>query len=436
MEYAEEIRAAGNDPAQIESLYRAARRARRLAEFRASVQACYAQAPDNLLYAAWHCRLQPEAEAEHAALLSGAWRVAIPLSLANGLAFALLSWRRFDLPQGMPLLGLLWAPLAGLAIIAFLAVAGKQDRRQSLLAAAGLGLAGAYALLWAIQPAQQTYSTLMLLHLPLLAWVAVGLSVVGARPDRQSLFALLSKSLEVIVTGGLFVLAGGLFAAITFGMFEALGLRLPEWLARLCIAGGGGLIPVLAVATVYDPKLKPIEQRFEEGLGEVISTLTRLFLPLALAILTAYLVAMLANFMQPFRDRSLLIVYNVMLFAVVGLLVGATPVHGQDLSPQHRSVLRAAMLALAVLATLASLHALSAVVYRTVEGGLTPNRLTVIGWNAINISLLALFVARDLGQGPRAWPAPLQAVARIGAMAYTVWGLFLIVTIPWLFYSP
>ena len=433
MEYQQEISAAHNDPVRLENLYQAARRARRLPEFTAGVRACYAQAPDNLLYAAWHCRLQPAAEAEHGALLSGAWRLAIPLSLATALVFALLSLRQLDLSRGEPLLSLLWAPLAGLAIIAFLALAGKQDRRRSLLAAAGLALVGAYALFWAVQPVRETYRTLMLLHLPLLAWVAVGVSVVGLRPERDNLFALLSKSLEVLVTGGLYVLAGGLFAAITFGMFAALHVPLPEWLARMCIAGGGGLIPVLAVATVYDPNLKPIEQRFEEGLGRVISTLTRLFLPLALVILSAYLVAMLANFMQPFRDRDLLIVYNVMLFAVMGLLIGATPVHGQDLNPRHRAALRAGILALAVLATLASLHAVSAVVYRTVDGGLTPNRLTVIGWNLTNIGLLGFLVYRDLRRGPQAWPGSLQSVAAVGAIAYTVWGLFLILAVPWLF---
>jgi hypothetical protein len=433
MDYVQEIDAAHSDPTRLEALYRAARRARRLDEFTASVRACYAEAPDNLLYAAWHCRLQPAAEERSASLLSGAWRVAIPLSLANGLIFGLLSGPRLDLSGGMPFLALAWAPISGLAIIAFLALAGKLARRQTLAAAGLLVVVGLYALLLAIQPARETYRTLMLLHLPLLAWVAVGLGVLGVRTDSESLFALLSKSLEVLITGGLYVLAGGLFGAITFGMFGALGIQFPDWLTRLFITGGGGLIPVLAVATVYDPRLTPIEQRFEEGLGRLITTLTRLLLPLALLILTAYLVAMLANFMQPFRDRSLLMVYNVMLFAVMGVLIGAAPVHEGDLSQRHRALLRAGILVLAALATLASLHALSAVVYRTVDGGLTPNRLTVIGWNGINISLLGLLLVRDLRQGPRAWPRSLYSVAAVGAIAYTVWGLFLIVAVPWLF---
>lgn len=433
MEYRQEIGAAHSDPRRLESLYQAARRARRLAEFSEGVQACYAQSPDNLLYAAWHCRLQPAGEAEAPALLSGTWRVAIALSLALGLIFALLSGPQLDLSDNVPTLAVVWAPIAGIGIIAFLALAGQQERRRSLIAAAALLVVGVYATLWAIQPARETYRILMLLHLPLVAWVAVGFAVLGLRTDRQSLFAVLSKSLEVLVTGGLYVLAGGLLASITFGMFSALGIKPPEWIMRALIAGGGGLIPVLAVATVYDPRLRPLEQRFEEGLGKLLSTLTRLLLPLALVILAAYLAAMLANFMQPFRERSLLLVYNVMLFAVMGLLIGATPVHGEDLSPRHQAVLRAGILALAALAALASLHALSAVMYRTIDGGLTANRLTVIGWNGINIALLGLLVVRQLRQGVRAWPGSLHAVAASGAIAYTVWGVFLVLAIPLFF---
>ncbi|HOQ99065.1 MAG TPA: hypothetical protein PLJ35_09605 [Anaerolineae bacterium] len=433
MEYLQEITAAHSDPRRLEGLYQAARRARRLAEFTAGVQACYAQAPDNVLYAAWHCRLQPAVEEARGALLSGAWRVAIPLSLATGLIFALLVGTQWDVALEMLFLTLAWAPIAGLAIITFLALAGAQERRQVALAASGLLVLGGYGVAWAIPPVRESYRTLMMLHLPLLAWIAVGLSAVGLRSDRENLFAVMAKSLEVIITGGIYVLAGGLFAAITFGMFAALAVEFPEWLMRLLLAGGGGLIPVLAVATVYDPRLRPIEQRFEEGLGKLLPTLTRLLLPLALLILAAYVVAMLANFFQPFRDRDLLIVYNVMLFTVMGLLVGAAPVHGQDLAPRHRALLRAGLLALAALAIAASLHALAAVVYRTILGGLTPNRLTVIGWNGINIALLGLLVWRDLRQGQGAWPGSLQSVAALGAIAYTVWTVFLIVALPWLF---
>jgi len=217
-------------------------------------------------------------------------------------------------------------------------------------------------------------------------------------------------------------------------MFEALGISLPEAVMRLLFAGGGGLIPVLAVASAYDPHLSPIAQRLRQGLGKIISTLMRLMLPLALVVLIVYLVTIPFNFMEPFLNRDTLIVYNVMLFAVMGLLVGATPVQETDLAAKHHRTLRAGILAVAVLAILVSLYALSATVYRTVVlGGFTVNRLAVIGWNGINIGILVLLVVNQLRASTEEWLDVLQTVFGWGMRAYAVWGTFLILAVPLLF---
>ncbi len=432
MNYEQDIRAARGDPERLENLYRTARRAREVPAFAVGLEACCTDDPGNVLYAAWRYRLQPARE-ELAAALSSTWRAAIPLSLVNGAIFALLAGPRLDLPGGMPFLFLVWAPIAGCFIIAFLAILGRQPRRRTLPAVAALLGLGIYATLWALPAGRQVYRTLMLIHLPLLAWVAVGFSLLGTRRESEGLFAVLSKSLEVLITGGIYVLAGGAFAAITFGLFGALGIRITDTVMRLVLEGGGGLIPVLAVATVYDPRLRPIEQRFEEGLGKLVPTLTRLLLPLTLVVLAIYLVAIPFNFMQPFRDRGLLIVYNVMLFAVMGLLIGATPPQVPEQPARYLGALRSGIVALAGLAVLISLYALSAVVYRTVLGGLTANRLTVIGWNAINIGLLALLLYKQVRQGAAGWIRAVQSVAVPGAIAYTLWVVFLTVAVPLLF---
>ena len=217
-------------------------------------------------------------------------------------------------------------------------------------------------------------------------------------------------------------------------MFEALGVSLPEAVMRLLFAGGGGLIPVLAVASAYDPHRSPIAQRLRQGLGKIISTLMRLMLPLALLVLIVYLAIIPFNFMEPYRNRDTLIVYNVMLFAVMGLLVGATPVHETDLEARHQRFLRAGILAVAVLATLVSLYALSATVYRTaVMGGFTVNRLAVIGWNSINIGILLLLAVKQIRAGAERWLDAAQAVYGWGMRAYAVWATFLLLFIPLLF---
>ena len=125
--------------------------------------------------------------------------------------------------------------------------------------------------------------------------------------------------------------------------------------------------------------------------------------------------------------------YNVMLFAIMGLLLGATPMRARDLAPKHQSALRTGILAVAVLAILVSLYALSATVYRTVLGGMTMNRLTVIGWNSINIGILVLLLYKQFEDGPALWIRSLQWVFSKGTIGYVAWSLFLILSVPILF---
>jgi hypothetical protein len=122
-----------------------------------------------------------------------------------------------------------------------------------------------------------------------------------------------------------------------------------------------------------------------------------------------------------------------MLFGIMGLLIGATPVHAGELSPRLQRTLRYGMLAVAILAVLVSVYALSATVYRSIEGGITMNRLTIIGWNSINIVILILIIYRQLRYKGENWASHLKSVFSLGMLAYVVWDIFLIVVVPLVF---
>ena len=88
---------------------------------------------------------------------------------------------------------------------------------------------------------------------------------------------------------------------------------------------------------------------------------------------------------------------------------------------------------MAVLTVLISLYAMSATVSRTIEGGFTLNRLTIIGWNVINIGILLWLLYRQLRAGRESWVAASQTMFSKATNAYVVWGLFLLVVVPLLF---
>jgi hypothetical protein len=139
--------------------------------------------------------------------------------------------------------------------------------------------------------------------------------------------------------------------------------------------------------------------------------------------------------MAPFRNRELLIVYNVMLFAVMALLVGATPVRENDLAEGTQVWLRRAILAVAALSVVISIYALAAVATRTWLGGFTANRVTVIGWNSINIGLLLTLLYRQWRDGRAVWVTSLQGVVSVGLVVYAVWTLALALALPFVFWG-
>jgi hypothetical protein len=122
-----------------------------------------------------------------------------------------------------------------------------------------------------------------------------------------------------------------------------------------------------------------------------------------------------------------------MLFAVMALLLGVTPFSLRGLGPGQAQWLRRGIVAVAALALIVSVYALSAIVYRTAQEGLTPNRVTFIGWNLINTGLLAYLLWGQVRQGPTTWLHGVHAAFGIGALLYTGWSLLVIFGLPWIF---
>ncbi len=433
-----EIQAAKNDPQKLEQLYQAARQEGQMEVFQSALLTCYQETPDNMLYAAWFYRFQQTAQTMLKTRRGVNWVLAVPLSILTGLIYWILSdFESLVYLDHLPHLALWWSPIATMSALILLTVTAKKNQVRALAMGLGLFAAAAYAML--LTPSLEApwningYLDLAAIHLPLLSWITLGISVLGFKSSAEDRFAFLIKSIEVMITAGLYLIAGIVLGGITIGMFEALSISLPEIWMRLIAAGGFGLLPVLAVASVYDPTMAPSEQDFDQGLSKFIATMMRLLLPLTLGVLAIYIFVIPFNFLEPYENRDVLIVYNLMLFAIMGLLLGATPIRGDDLSPQLQKWLRMGIIVVAILAELVSLYALSATVYRTIEGGLTMNRLTIIGWNSINISILFGLIYMQFRAGRERWIAALKSVFSLATNAYLVWGLFIVIIIPLLF---
>ncbi len=434
MKYLADIQSAAQDPERLEQLYQLSRQANDEAEFRADLQSEFASAPENILFSAWHARF------DHQPLLKARrviqWGLAIGLGIIAGLILWALSDPSLLFNGQVPLFVFLWAPIATIPALIYLVVVSRKNYLFAGLASIVLILACVYIQFLApamqLQP-RSDYINLMLILLPLLCWIAIGVTTLkfsAATPER---FAFLVKSIEVMVAAAVYLGFGVAFGLITTGLFSALNVTIPEPLIRLVALGGVGLISILAIATMYDPHLSPRSQDFSQGLTRFIFTILRLLLPLTFLVLLIYIFVIPFNFMAPFNNRDILIIYNVMQFAIIGLLIGVTPLELNDLSPKLQAWLRRGVIAVAILAIIISLYALSAVTTRTAVNGFTLNRLTIIGWNVINIAILVALAYSQLRESSADWHARLQAVFSKATTAYLAWSVLLVIVLPLIF---
>jgi hypothetical protein len=437
MKYITEIQASVNSPDQLEDLYQSAKSLNEESEFRSDLLEVYEKSPDNLLLSAWRSRF------EHLPLPKARrvtnWGLAVVLGVVTGLILWAVSnpnWLLPLHPGSIPYFVLLWSPIATIPTLIFLAIVSKKNTLYTAISGVGLIIATVYILL--IIPgmtvaASRDYIILMVIQLPLLCWMGLGIAVLQFKSTTSNRFSFLIKSIEVMITAGVYLIFGVAFAMITMGMFAALNITLPEIVIRLIAAGGFGLIPIMAVATMYDPRVPPEAQDFSQGLSKFVFTIMRLLLPLTLVVLVIYLFVIPFNFTAPFLNRNLLIVYNIMQFAIIGLLIGATPLKLDDLSSRMQVWLRRGIIAVSILALVISLYALSAVAYRTALDGITLNRLTIIGWNIINIAILGFMIYTQFKQQASLWHERLHYVFSKATTAYLLWSVFLVLALPLIF---
>jgi hypothetical protein len=445
------VRAASRDPAGLESLYQRARTAGVVNAFAAAVESAYGETPENLLYGAWHYRLLQPATGEAQPVMAPAagqesertawqWRAAIPLSILLGFLFWVLSSPGLTLrDSSVPAFLLLAPPLAAAFLIGFLASGEPTRYVRAAIVIAIIAALTVYANV--ISPlnsagyadATLNYQTLAIIHLPVIAWGLIGLSLLGLRFSATSVFAFLTKSIEAIGTGGVFAISGGIFVVVTIILFETLGITLGDPVLRLLLAGGAGLILLIAVSAVYDVSLPPERQEFRRGFGKILAVLMQALLALSLIVMLVYIILIPFNFSQPFIYRETLIVYNIVLIGVMGVLLGATPFASGDLSPSMQQLVRRGIVLLAVMVAGVSAYALAAVLYRTAQDTLTMNRLTIIGWNVINIAILLLLLIRQALGGRANWIASLHGTFRWAAILYLIWALFVLVASPLIF---
>lgn len=218
-------------------------------------------------------------------------------------------------------------------------------------------------------PEKSTTLLLTCLHIPILIWLAVGSIFAGSDAGKRMDFLRYHGDLVVmtVVIG----LAGGLFTALTLNLFNLVQLKIDDFYFRYIVLSILPSVPLFATLLV---------RQNTSLVSKISPVIARIFTPLVTITLAIFLVAIIFTGKDPYNDRDFLLIFNGVLIGVMALILFSLG----EATKQHASrIHQYFLLALAIVAIIDNGIALSAIGFRLMEYGVSPNRLAVLGSNAL-----------------------------------------------------
>jgi hypothetical protein len=225
--------------------------------------------------------------------------------------------------------------------------------------------------------------TLACIHLPLLLWGLFGISFSGHDLQNfQKRLEFLRFNGDLVVMSGLLLIAGGLMTGITLGLFELIGLKIQEFYFRYIVIFGLPMVPIIATfLTQNNPQL----------VNKVSPVIAKLFSPLVLVMLVLYMFAIVISGKDPYNDREFLLLFNLLLIGVMALIFFSVA----ESANGHKNKFGIwILLLLAIVTTIVNLIALSAIIYRISEWGISPNRIAVLGANVLMLIHIIIVITK------------------------------------------
>jgi len=226
-------------------------------------------------------------------------------------------------------------------------------------------------------------TTLSCIHLQLLLWALLGFAFVGsARNIPEKRLAFLKYNGDLGIMSGLLLIAGVVLSGVTIGLFELLGLKIEDFYMSYIGIVALSAIPVIATYLIgINPQL----------VGKITPVIARIFSPLVLIMLVVYLIAIIYSGKDPYNDRDFLLIFNALLVGVMAVIFFSVV---GDRSVSKKNLQMWALFLLSAVTIIVNGIALSAIIFRISEWGISPNRAAVLGANLIILANLLIVSVR------------------------------------------
>ncbi len=261
------------------------------------------------------------------------------------------------------------------------------------------------------------------MHLLVFLWGLLGFAYAGSINETSGKrLSFLKYNGDLLVISALICIAGGILTGITIGLFSLLGINIEQFYFEYIVIFGLPSVPIIGTFLIQtNPQL----------VVKVSPVIARIFSPLVLVMLVIYLGAMVYSGKDPYNDREFLLIFNVLLIGVMAIIFFS--VAGS--SETHKSKTEVVILILLSIVTiLVNGIALSAILFRISEWGITPNRIAVLGANILILVNLVMVTAQLLKA-----TAGKQDLNRVGNViarylpVYILWAIIVTFTFPLIF---
>lgn len=343
----------------------------------------------------------------------------VVLSLIAGCVAKIPAWFGLEEDQFFARnIGLLVFPF----LTAYFAWKRNSDTKTGIIAFGITLLAGIYINLLPEKGDAHTL-TLACIHLPFLLWSVLGW-VYGHTEWKQPFrrIEFLRFNADLVIITGLILIAGGILTGVTFGLFSLIEVNIEDFYLNYVVVFGLVAAPVVGTyVTQTNPQL----------VSRVSPVIATIFSPLVLVTLVVYLVTVVFSGKDPYNDREFLLLFNALLIGVMAIVLFAL-----SESSQARSTIisRVIVFLLAAVTIIVNLVALSAIVFRIAEWGVSPNKLAVLGGNLLILTNLVLVTLR-LGatlRDPEQLPKVEQTIAAYLPL-YSLWTVVVVFLFPVIF---
>ena len=261
------------------------------------------------------------------------------------------------------------------------------------------------------------------IHIGIFLWGILGFAYVSGKggniPQRLS---FLKYNGDLLVISALICIAGGIMTGITIGLFSLIGINIEEFYFEYIVIFALPAVPILGTyLTQTNPHL----------VGKVSPVIARIFSPLVLIMLVIYLGAMVYSGKDPYNDREFLLIFNALLIGVMAIIFFSVAGSSETRKSKPEVLI---LILLSVVTILVNGIALSAIVFRISEWGITPNRIAVLGANLLILLHLVMVTAQLLRVTSK--KSDLNDVGKVIAHylpVYIIWAIIVTFTFPLIF---